>query len=123
LTTVTTPPTTVDEYIDGFPAEVRAILHEIRAAIRAAVPEAAEKISYQMPAYTVDGRNFVYFGAWAHHVSVYPIPTGDAAFLADIAPFRAGKGTLRFPLDQPVPYDLIGRAAALLAQQRAQPPE
>ena len=109
---------TVDEYIGSFPDDVRVILEEIRRRIRAAVPEAAETISYQIPTFTLDGSAFVYFAGWKHHVAVYPIPSGDEAFEGELAPYRAAKGTLKFPLKQPIPFDLIERVAGLLAAQR-----
>ncbi len=107
-----------DQYIASFPAEVQAVLQEIRHRIRAAVPGAAETISYRIPAVTLNGRPLIYFAAWRHHISVYPVPGGDAAFRRDIEPYRHGKGTVRFPLSQPVPYHLIERMAALLATER-----
>ena len=109
---------TVDEYIGSFPEDVRILLEEIRRRIRAAVPEAAETISYQIPTFTLDGSAFVYFAGWKHHIAVYPIPPGDAAFEQELAPYRAAKGTLKFPLKQPIPYDLIERVAVLLAAHR-----
>lgn len=109
---------TVDEYIGSFPDDVRIILEEIRRRIRASVPEAAETISYQIPTFTLNGSAFVYFAGWKHHVAVYPIPSGDEAFERELAPYRAAKGTLKFPLKQPIPFDLIERVAALLAAQR-----
>jgi len=109
---------TVDEYIGSFPDDVRVILEEIRRRIRAAVPQAAETISYQIPTFTLDGSAFVYFAGWKHHVAVYPIPSGDEAFERELASYRAAKGTLKFPLKQPIPFDLIERVAALLATQR-----
>lgn len=107
--------TTVDEYLAGFPDATRTVLEEVRKSLHDALPGAAEKISYGIPTLTVDGRALVYFAGWKHHVSVYPVPAGDAAFEAEIAPYRAAKGTLRFPLAKPVPYALIGRVATLLA--------
>jgi uncharacterized protein YdhG (YjbR/CyaY superfamily) len=112
-------PASVDAYIDAQSDEVRVILTAVRAAIHAAVPAGSEKISYGMPMVTLDGRNLVSFAAWKAHVGVYPIPEGDAAFQADIAPFRDAKSTARFPLDEPIPYELIGRLAAHLADERA----
>jgi len=109
---------TVDEYIDSFPDDVRIILEKIRHRIRAAVPEAPETISYQIPTFTLDGGAFVYFAGWKHHIAVYPIPSGDKAFERELAPYRAAKGTLKFPLKQPIPFDLIERVALLLAVQR-----
>jgi uncharacterized protein YdhG (YjbR/CyaY superfamily) len=114
---VTTTFATVNEYIGSFPGDVRILLEEIRRRIRSAVPEAAESISYQIPTFTLDGDAFVYFAGWKHHIAVYPIPAGDEAFEEELAPYRAAKGTLKFPLEQPVPYDLIERVAGLLATQ------
>jgi uncharacterized protein YdhG (YjbR/CyaY superfamily) len=113
-------PATVDEYIGSFPPAVGRILEDVRVALRAAVPGAEESISYGIPTLTVDGRYVVYFSGWKHHVAVYPIPdTGtDEALARDIAPHRAGKGTLRFPLGEPMPLELIGRVAIRLLEQR-----
>lgn len=109
---------TVDEYIAQFSAEVQDVLQEVRRRCREAVPDSAEMISYGIPTVTLSGAYVMYFAGWAHHISVYPIPTGDEAFQTDIAPFRAGKGTLKFPLGKPIPYSLIDRTAALLASER-----
>jgi uncharacterized protein YdhG (YjbR/CyaY superfamily) len=111
--------TTVDDYIASFPDDVQEMLGEIRRRLRGAVPGAGETISYGIPTMTLHGRHLVYFGAWKHHIAVYPVPAADPALEQEIAPYRAGKGTLRFPLRKPVPYDLIGRLAALLVEQRA----
>jgi uncharacterized protein YdhG (YjbR/CyaY superfamily) len=110
---------TVEAYLASFPDEVRPVLEQVRRTIRTAVPGAEETISYDIPTFKLGGRAVVYFAGWKHHVSVYPIPQGDEALERDLAPFRAAKGTLKFPLDRPVPYELIGRAAALLAAQRS----
>lgn len=110
--------TTVDEYIASFPPEVRPVLEDARRAVRAAVPDAGETISYGIATFTVAGRSLVYLAGWKHHVSVYPVPSGDPALEAAIAPYRAAKGTLKFPLNRPVPYDLIERVAARLLAQR-----
>ena len=114
---MTTTFATVDGYIGSFPDDVRLILEEIRLRIRTAVPEAAATISYQIPTFTLDGSPFVYLAGWKHHVAVYSIPSGDAAFEQELAPYRAAKGTLKFPLKQPIPFDLIERVAVLLATQ------
>jgi uncharacterized protein YdhG (YjbR/CyaY superfamily) len=108
----------VDQYIGSFPADVQAVLQEIRRRIRAAVPGVAETISYRIPAMTLNGRRLIYFAAWRHHISVYPVPAGDPAFRRDIEPYLHGKGTVRFPLSQPVPYQLIEQMATLLARER-----
>ena len=109
---------TVDEYIASFPEAVRSILEQVRETIHAAVPEAGEKISYQIPTVTVDGKAVVYFSGWKKHISVYPVPDLDDALSARLEPYRSGKGTVKFQLDEPIPYDLIGRLASLLAEQR-----
>ncbi|MCT2590970.1 DUF1801 domain-containing protein [Streptomyces sp. N2-109] len=111
-------PANVDEYIASFPEDVRTILQNIRRTIHDAVPDAGEKISYQIPALTRDGKAVVYFSGWQKHISVYPAPdTTDVALDAELSPYKSGKGTLKFPLAEPLPYDLIGRVAALLLAQ------
>ena len=109
----------VETYLASFSEEVQAILEQVRTTIRTAVPGAEETISYDIPTFKVDGKPVVYFAGWKSHVSVYPIPEADDALERAIAPFRAAKGTLKFPLDRPIPYELIGRAAGLLAAQRS----
>jgi uncharacterized protein YdhG (YjbR/CyaY superfamily) len=100
-------PTTIDEYISGYPHEVQAILRKIRAIIRETVPQAGEKISYQLPTFTLHGRNLVHFGAFKKHIGFYPTPFGIEQFGAELAPYQGAKGSVQFPLDQPIPYDLI----------------
>jgi uncharacterized protein YdhG (YjbR/CyaY superfamily) len=107
---------TLDEYIGSFPVDVQAVLEEIRRRIRSALPVAQEVIRYDIPTFRVNGKNVVHFAGWKQHISVYPVPAGDEAFQREIEPYRAGKGTLRFPLDQPIPYQLIERVAALLGR-------
>lgn len=111
-------PATIDDYIETFPADVQAILQEVRARIRNALRVADETISYGIPTFTLDGRSLVYFAGWKHHISVYPVPTGDATFEREVEPYRASPGTLKFPLAGPIPYDLIEWVAALLLQER-----
>ena len=108
----------VDEYIASFPTQVQGVLQEIRGGCHAAVPASGEMISYGIPTITLDGKYVVYFAGWAHHVSVYPVPAGDQAYQAEIAPYRSAKGTLKFPLGKPLPYELIQKTAALLAAER-----
>ncbi len=97
---------TIDEYIQTFPGDIQIILEKIRQTIRKAAPEATEAISYQMPAFKLNG-NLVWFAAFKTHIGFYPIPSAIETFREEVAPYAAGKGTLRFPLDKPVPYDLI----------------
>jgi uncharacterized protein YdhG (YjbR/CyaY superfamily) len=108
----------VEEYIASFPTGMQDILQEIRRRCHSAVPDAGEVISYGIPTITLDGKYVVYFAGWAHHISVYPLPSGDVDFQAEIAPYRAAKGTLKFPLNKPMPYGLIEKTAALLAAER-----
>ena len=115
----------VDEYVESFPPEVRRTLEEVRAAIRAVVPGTEERISYGIPTFALAGRYVVYFSGWKRHVSVYPIPDvgGDPALERELKPYMAGKGTLKFALDKPIPIALIQRVAArLLEQRRAKTP-
>lgn len=114
------PHTTVDEYIASFPPDVQRTLTDVRAAIRAAAPGTGERISYGIPTFTLDGRYVVYFSGWKRHISVYPIPDvgADAELARRIAPYESGKGTLKFPLDKPMPLELISAVAARLLQQR-----
>jgi uncharacterized protein YdhG (YjbR/CyaY superfamily) len=110
---------TVDAYISSFPDEVQSILEDVRRTNRIAVPEAEETISYQIPTMTIEGRHLVYFAAWKRHVSVYPIPAGDEEFERDLAPYRAARGTARFPFGKPIPHELIERLVKRLVEQRA----
>jgi uncharacterized protein YdhG (YjbR/CyaY superfamily) len=95
----------VDDYIAGFPADVQRVLQKIRQTIRKAAPAARERISYNMPTYAL-GKDIVHFGAFKEHIGFYP-PVRDAELQDRIAPYRGEKGNLRFPLDRPIPYDLI----------------
>ena len=97
---------TIDEYIAAFPPDIQAILQKIRAIVRAAAPEAQEAISYQMPTFKLHG-NLVHFAAFKNHIGFYPVPSGIEQFKEELAPYVGGKGSVRFPLDKPIPYDLI----------------
>jgi uncharacterized protein YdhG (YjbR/CyaY superfamily) len=108
----------VGEYIGSFPAGVQAILEQVRRAILDAVPGAGETISYHMPTITLDGRLLLHFAGWKHHISLYPAPAGDEAFERRLGPYRSARSTLKFPLSQPVPYDLIAQVARLRVRQR-----
>jgi uncharacterized protein YdhG (YjbR/CyaY superfamily) len=96
----------VDEYIAGFPPEVQDLLAQIRSTIREAAPEAKEAIKYQIPTYTLKG-NLVSFAAYKNHIGLYPVPAGTKKFQKELAIYRAAKSTAKFPLDQPIPFDLI----------------
>lgn len=97
----------IDAYIAGFPAEVQEKLQKVRLAIRAAAPEAQEKISYQMPTFWLEG-NLVHFAGYKQHIGFYPTPSGITQFQPQLAGYKSSKGAVQFPLDQPIPYELIG---------------
>ena len=101
-------PVNIDEYIAGFPPATQEILEKVRATIRAAAPGAQETISYRMPTFTLKG-NLVHFAAFKNHIGFYPTPTGTEEFKKELAAYEGGKGSIRFPLDKPIPYDLISR--------------
>jgi uncharacterized protein YdhG (YjbR/CyaY superfamily) len=107
---------TIDEYIAGFPEDLREILEKVRETIRQAAPEATEKISYQMPTFYLNG-NLVHFAAFKKHIGLYPAPSGVAAFQEELAPYVKAKGSIQFPLDKPIPYDLIARITAFRVQE------
>jgi uncharacterized protein YdhG (YjbR/CyaY superfamily) len=100
---------TIDEYIARFPAGTQKVLAELRALIRAAAPGATETISYAIPTFDLNGRHLVHFAGYARHIGFYPIPSGIEAFSEELRPYKQGKGSAQFPLDQPLPTDLIRR--------------
>ena len=101
--------TPVDEYIAGFPPETQTVLEELRALIKACAPGATETISYAIPTFDLNGKHLVHFAGYARHVGFYPVPSGLEAFKEDLRPYKVGKGSVQFPLDQPLPTDLIRR--------------
>ena len=109
-------PGDIDGYIAQFPDDVQAILEKIRSTIRRAAPAATETISYQMPAFKQHGM-LVYFAAWQKHIGLYPPVSGDKALEKAIARYAGEKGNLQFPLDEPIPYDLITRIVKLRVKQ------
>ena len=98
----------IDGYIAGFPPETQAVLQELRALIRASAPDATETISYAIPTFDLNG-HLVHFAAYKHHLGFYPTPSGIEAFRQELAPYKSAKGSVQFPLDQPLPADLIRR--------------
>ena len=108
----------IDEYIGNFPADVQKILLELRDTIKAAAPEAGETISYGIPTFTLDGKYLIYFAGWKNHISIYPIPTGSDAFNKQISKYVEGKGTLKFPLDKPLPLKLITKIVKLKVAEK-----
>lgn len=111
-----TPPRNIDAYIAGFPDDMQSILKKIRLTIRKAAPEAEEKISYQIPSFTLHG-GLIYFAAFKKHIGLYPAPRGAEKFKKELAAYEGGKGTVRFPLDKPIPYGLITRIVKFRANE------
>lgn len=99
-------PKNIDEYSGTFPHEIQEILEEVRTTIQKAAPDAKEKISYSMPAFEQNGI-VVYFAAFKNHIGLYALPSGHEAFKEELSKYKSGKGSVQFPLDQPIPYDLI----------------
>lgn len=108
-------PKNIDEYIASFPKDVQVILVKLRATIKKAAPAAEEVISYHMPAFKYHGM-LAYFAARKDHIGFYPAPTGIEAFKKEISAYQSGKGTLRFPLDKPLPFNLIARIVKFRAK-------
>ena len=100
----------VEEYIASFPEKTRKALEEVRAVIKSVTPEAVENISYEIAAFRVNGKNYVSIAGWKEHISIYPIPSGSDAFNKQIAKYTSGRGTLKFPLNEPLPLKLIEKA-------------
>jgi len=109
---------TVDDYLATVSPDVRPIMEAIRDIVRRSVPAAQETISYQMPAFKL-GHVFFYFAAFKRHVGIYPPVKGDENLERELRPYRGEKGNLKFPLNQPIPFDLIGRVAQALAEQHS----
>jgi uncharacterized protein YdhG (YjbR/CyaY superfamily) len=98
---------TIDEYIRAFPADVQVKLEEVRRTIRKAAPEVLEAISYGMPTFRLNGKHLIHFAAWKNHIGIYPVPSGTELFQSEIAVYRAVRSSARFPLNKPIPFDLI----------------
>ena len=98
---------TIDEFIASYPKNVRDVLEELRRAIRESAPNAEETISYGIPTFDLNGRHLVHFSAYKNHVGFYPTSSGIKAFKKELSPFKTSKGTVQFPLDKPIPFDLV----------------
>lgn len=112
----------IDEYIDGFPQEVQELLHQVRAAVRKAAPEAKEKISYAMPTFVLEG-NLVHFAAFKNHIGFYALPSGHETFAKELARYHSGKGSVQFPLDEPLPLALITKMVQFRVKENLQKAE
>jgi uncharacterized protein YdhG (YjbR/CyaY superfamily) len=117
-----TSPKNIDQYIATFSADVQAILQKIRRVTRETAPGAQEKISYRIPAFTLNGKILVYFAAFKHHIGLYPPVKGDAKLQKEIAAYQGEKGNLKFPLNRPMPYALIGKIVKSKAKEISDKP-
>lgn len=100
-------PNSIDEYILDFPEDIQFLLNQVRTTIKQAAPDAEESIGYGMPAYKLYGRPLVYFAGYKNHIGFYATPTGHAEFAKELSKYKQGKGSVQFPIDQPMPLDLI----------------
>ena len=106
----------INEFIADFPDDIQIILEKIRATIQQAAPDAKEAIKYGMPTFVLNG-NLVHFAAYKNHIGFYPAPTGIDAFIEELAQYRTGKGTIQFPVDKPIPYDLITKVVKFRVEE------
>ncbi|MBB2147989.1 iron chaperone [Pedobacter gandavensis] len=115
-TSNTAKPTTITEYISAFPAQVQLLLESVRTAIKEAAPEAAETINYGIPTFTLNG-NLVHFAAYKNHIGFYPTPAGIESFKQELSAYEMAKGSVKFPIDQPLPLALIREIVAFRKQE------
>jgi len=115
-------PTSIDEYIAGFPVEIQEKLNQIRDTIRNLVPEAEEAISYQMPTFKLKG-NLVHFAAYQNHIGFYPAPSGIIAFADELKAYKCSKGAIQFPIDKPVPKELLSKIVEFRVKENLQKAE
>ena len=114
---------TIDDYIAQYPPEIQIILQKIRQIIHENAPEATEAISYQMPTFKMK-KNLIHFAAFQKHIGLYPTPSGIVAFKEELAPYESGKGSIQFPLNQPIPYDLIKKIVIFrVNEEKSKPPK
>ena len=106
----------INEFIADFPDDIQLILEKIRATIQQAAPDAKEAIKYGMPTFVLNG-NLVHFAAYKNHIGFYPAPTGIDAFIDELARYRTGKGTIQFPVDKPIPYDLVTKVVKFRVEE------
>jgi uncharacterized protein YdhG (YjbR/CyaY superfamily) len=109
---------TIDEYISHFPAPTQQLLQAIREIIHRAAPTATEAISYQMPTFKLNG-NLIHFAAYEHHIGLYPFPSGIVAFEQELKRYATAKGSIRFPLNQPIPFDLIQKITEYRVREKS----
>jgi uncharacterized protein YdhG (YjbR/CyaY superfamily) len=110
---------TVDNYIKSFPENVQVLLKQIRAIIMENAPESEESFAYQMPAYKTNGKPLVYFAGFKNHIGFYATPTGHAKFAKELSKYKQGKGSVQFPLDKPIPFELITRIVKFRVEENS----
>ena len=110
---------TVDEYIKSFPTDIQTLLNKVRETIKKNAPDAVESIAYGMPAYKMNGKPLVYFAGFKKHIGFYATPTGHAEFANELSTYKQGKGSVQFPLNKPIPYELIKRIVAFRVKENA----
>ncbi|TCD03762.1 iron chaperone [Pedobacter psychroterrae] len=113
---ITTKTDSIEAYISGFPKHIQEILEQIRSTIKSVAPDASEAIKYAIPTFILNG-NLVHFAGYKNHIGLYPAPSGMKQFEEEIAMYKTGKGTLQFPIDQPMPLDLIARIVKFRVQE------
>ena len=113
-------PLDVDHYVKEFPTEIQILLEQMRGAIKSVVPDAVESISYGMPAYKSNGKPLVYFAGFKNHIGFYATPSGHTSFAAELSGYKRGKGSVQFPVDQPLPIDLILRIVRFRVEENNQ---
>ena len=111
---------TIDEYIHSFPEEVRDILQTLRRAIKEEAPEIVEAMSYQMPTFKLNGKNLVHFAAFKNHIGFYPTPSGMEAFRHELSAYKTAKGSVQFPINQPLPLPLIRKIVAFRVKENVE---
>ena len=107
----------IDEYIESFPVDIQEIMRKLRGTIKAAVPDAGEKISYNMPTFTLKGKYLVYFAGWKNHIAFYGAPKGNPELNEDLTAYESGQGTLQFPYEKPIPWELITKIVKFRAAE------
>src|SRR5665647_2886203 len=117
---ITTKPKDIDEYIAGFPKDTQNNLEQIRSTVKKAAPESEESISYGMPAFKTNGKPLVFFAAFKNHIGFYATPTGHSEFAKELSKYKQGKGSVQFPLDKPLPLQLITKIVKFRVKENLQ---
>lgn len=111
-------PTTISAYIASFPEETQFILEQVRETIQKAAPDAVEAIKYAMPTFVLKGKNLVHFAGYKNHIGFYATPSGHEEFKEALAGYKSGKGSVQFPIEEPMPLELIARIVAFRLKEQ-----